>query len=117
MYKIIINFIFIFLAATFFVSCKNKDDINIAQSKLKNLNMLSEQQNSDDEYSEETLIKTGESAPASIFQGFNKMGFSFTEFCLEKKNIEYPKEVERTVVNLSENLKENDFKNAFLKKS
>ncbi|RDB36179.1 MAG: hypothetical protein DCC88_06260 [Spirobacillus cienkowskii] len=112
MYKSKINYIFIFLAATFFVSCKNNDDIKTAQVKLKNLNMLSSQNNNDDEYSEETLIKTGESAPASIFQGFNKMGFSFTEFCLEKKNVEYPKEVERTVVNLSENLKENDFKNA-----
>jgi hypothetical protein len=57
-------------------------------------------------------IPTGNATSVSILQGFNKMGFTFTETCIDNNNIFYPKNIEKTVINLSDNMKEADFRNA-----
>jgi hypothetical protein len=57
-------------------------------------------------------IPSGDATSVSLLQGFNKMGFTFTETCIDNSNIYYPKNIEKMVVNLSDNMKEIDFRNA-----
>ena len=59
----------------------------------------------------DSVIPSGDSNSYSILQGFNKMGFAFTESCVESENIFYPKNVGKAIVNLSDNMKEEDFRN------
>ena len=67
--------------------------------------------NSSADYSSKSSIPTGDATSVSLLQGFNKMGFTFTETCIDNSNIFYPKNIEKTVVNLSDNMKEIEFRN------
>ncbi|KAB8039700.1 hypothetical protein GCL60_05415 [Silvanigrella paludirubra] len=75
----------------------------------QNLNDLSEKDITMDPSS---IIPSGDTNYYSILQGFNKMGFLYTEKCIDSENVYYPKNVEKSIVNLSDNMKEEDFRNA-----
>lgn len=68
--------------------------------------------NSNVDHSLKSSIPTGDATSASLLQGFNKMGFTFTETCIDHGNIDYPKNIEKSVINLSDNMREIDFRNA-----
>ncbi|APJ03099.1 hypothetical protein [Silvanigrella aquatica] len=94
------------ILSTAMLSCgKNTNNLsnNITKSTInKNLSQAN---------SIKTSIPNGETTSVSLLQGFNKMGYTFTESCFENDNIYYPKNIEKSVVNLSDNMKEVDFRN------
>ncbi len=69
--------------------------------------------NDDDTNAEhQSFIPTSSATANSILQGFNKMGYTFTDTCVESDLIIFPKAVEKTAISLSDNMKEADFRSA-----
>jgi hypothetical protein len=55
-------------------------------------------------------IISSDGSTVSLLQGYHNMGYSFTETCLDNDNFSYPKNIENSIVNFEDNLKENDFR-------
>lgn len=68
--------------------------------------------NSDFDTISKSSINTGDRTSVSLFQGFNRMGYSFAQTCLNSSEMSYPKNIEKAVVNLSDNMSENDLRGA-----
>ncbi|WP_158996905.1 hypothetical protein [Pigmentibacter ruber] len=68
--------------------------------------------NEDSSVDEQSFIPTTGATANSLLQGFNKMGYSFTDTCLESDAVLYPKSIEKTAISLSDNMKEEDFRTA-----
>ncbi|WP_186645758.1 hypothetical protein [Fluviispira vulneris] len=82
-----------------FVSCSNKEVNSPEIASLKN--NLTEMRSS---------ILNSDGSSAKLLQGFNKMGFQFSENCLEGGDYVQPKSIEKSIVDFSDNLKEHDFR-------
>lgn len=106
-----------------FVSCGKKENsenlISNKNSLISNYSLQNQQEtdifaaDSDDfNFDTQSFIPaTGASANA-ILQGFNKMGYAFTESCVESDNVQFPKGIEKTTISLSDNMRESDFRTA-----
>ncbi|KAB8031823.1 hypothetical protein [Fluviispira multicolorata] len=55
-------------------------------------------------------VLNSDGSSAKLLQGFNKMGFLFSESCLEGGESVLPKGIEKSIVDFSDNLKESDFR-------
>ena len=86
---------FLFMLSIFLFSCSNQEMKPIADENIKQSN--------------DPIIRSDGSA-VSLLQGYHKMGYSFTETCLDNNNFSYPKNIEYSIINFEDNLKENDFR-------